>query len=239
MKYKAVIFDMDGTILDTVSDLMDAINHTMELTGHRHDYDYETTKLLFGSGVKVAFERALALENGAPLSALEAIGQTNDGEEYGVTESELEKLTEIYLPYYNSHCLVKTGPYPGINELIAKLREENLLTAVVSNKPEAAVTSLVDELFTGLFDYSAGEKPGIKRKPAPDMVQAALDFFGVSVSDAVYIGDSEIDMLTAANSGLDCICVDWGFRGRTFLTEHNAENIVSDCDELFALLTRA
>ena len=236
MKYKAVIFDMDGTILDTVSDLMDAVNHTLELTGHKHDFDYETTKLLFGSGVKVAFERALSLEAGAPLSALEAIGQTSEGEEYGVNEEEVKKLMEIYLPYYNSHCLVKTGPYPGINELIAKLRSENVLTAVVSNKPEAAVISLVDELFTGLFDYSAGEKPGIKRKPAPDMVRASLDFFGIDEADAVYIGDSEIDMQTAENSGLACICVDWGFRGRAFLTEHKAESIVSDCDSLFALL---
>lgn len=236
MKYKAVIFDMDGTILDTVSDLMDAINYTMELTGHRHDYDYETTKLLFGSGVKVAFERALALENGAPFLALEAIGQTNEGEEYGVREDEVKKLMEIYLPYYNSHCLVKTGPYPGINELIARLRSENVLTAVVSNKPEAAVISLVDELFTGLFDYSAGEKPGIKRKPAPDMVRAALDYFKLSEKDAVYIGDSEIDMLTAKNSGLDCICVDWGFRGKAFLTDHDAKIIVSDCEELYLAL---
>ena len=142
MKYKAVIFDMDGTILDTVSDLMDAINYAMAQRGHRHDYDYETTKLLFGSGVRVAFERALALENGAPYSSLEAIGMTNEGEEFGVDQGEVTKLMDIYLPYYNSHCLIKTGPYPGINELIAKLRKEQVLTAVVSNKPESAVPSL-------------------------------------------------------------------------------------------------
>ncbi len=236
MKYKAVIFDMDGTILDTVSDLMDAINYAMAQRDHRHDYDYETTKLLFGSGVRVAFERALALENGAPYSSLEAIGMTNEGEEFGVHQDEVTKLMDIYLPYYNSHCLIKTGPYPGINELIAKLRKEQVLTAVVSNKPESAVISLVNDLFTGLFDYSAGEKPGIKRKPAPDMVRASLDYFGIDRSLAVYVGDSEIDMLTAENSGLDCICVDWGFRGKAFLTEHNAGTIVSDCEELYKAL---
>lgn len=234
MKYRTVIFDMDGTILDTVEDLKNAVNFALKECGHRHDFTYEDTKLLFGSGVKVAFERALALENGAPYSVLESIGAESDGNEYGVIEEEVEKIQQIYLPYYEKNCLIKTGPYAGIPEAIKQIREQGILTAVVSNKPHAAVLSLVDELFPGLFDYAAGEMPGIKRKPAPDMTEAALKFFNIDKKDAVYVGDSEIDMLTATNSGLDFIAVDWGFRGREFLAAHNADIIVSDSEGLVA-----
>ena len=236
MKYKAVIFDMDGTILDTVTDLQNAVNYALEKCGHRHDFTYEDTKLLFGSGVKVAFERALALENGAPYSALEAIGAASNAAEYGVSETEVTKIQEIYLPYYAENCLIKTGPYDGIPSAVKKLRDSGILTAVVSNKPHAAVLSLANELFPGLFDYAAGEIPGIKRKPAPDMTEAALKFFNIDKFEAVYIGDSEIDMQTAANSFLEFIAVDWGFRSRQFLKEHGVTHIVSDCDELLKLL---
>ncbi len=235
-KYKAVIFDMDGTILDTVSDLQSAVNYALEKCGHRHDFSYDDTKLLFGSGVNVALRRALALENGAPLSAMEKIGAGSDGSEFGVKDDEILKIQQIYLPYYAENCLVKTGPYAGIPDILAKLRALGIKTAVVSNKPDEAVQSLVKDLFNGLFDYSAGEKAGIKRKPAPDMTEAALEFFSITKKDAVYIGDSEIDLQTAANSGLECIAVDWGFRGRDFLCEHDAKEIVSTADELLTAI---
>jgi phosphoglycolate phosphatase len=107
---------------------------------------------------------------------------------------------------------------------------------VVSNKPDEAVQTLCSDYYEGCFDHAAGEKPGIKRKPAPDMIEAALEVMGVSADDAVYIGDTEVDIETASNSGLDCICVEWGFRPRRHLEACGAEIIVSSCEELAALL---
>ena len=238
MKYKTIIFDMDGTILDTVGDLQDAINYAMKETGHRHNFSFEDAKLLFGSGVKVAFQRALALENGAPYDALEAIGATSDGSEFGVSDDEVERIVAIYKPYYNDHCLIKTGPYPGINDVIKKCRELGIKTSVVSNKPEPAVLSLCEDLFPGLFDYAAGEKDGVKRKPAPDLVYECMNALGAEKESSVYVGDSEIDMQTAVNSGLDCISVSWGFRSLEFLKAHDANPIVGNSDELLKELTK-
>ena len=232
MKYDTIIFDMDGTILDTVGDLKNAINYAMEKTGHRHDYTLEDAKLLFGSGVKVAFQRALALENGAGYEVLESIGDTSDGSEYGVTEAEVDKITAIYKPYYNEHCLDETCPYPGIIDVINKCRQAGLKTSVVSNKPEPAVLSLCDDLFPGLFDYAAGEKDGVNRKPAPDLVIECMKALNAKNETSVYVGDSEIDMLTAKNSELDCISVTWGFRSKAFLQDHKAAPIVDTADEL-------
>ena len=127
--------------------------------------------------------------------------------------------------------------YAGILELLEKLRTAGVKTAVVSNKPDIAVQKLVNDLFTGMFDLSVGEMDGVRRKPAPDMTEKALRDLGTTdKKEAVYIGDSEIDMQTAENSGLDCISVDWGFRGRKFLEEHKAKTIVSRPEEILPLI---
>ena len=153
------------------------------------------------------------------------------------TPSTLQKIQEIYTPYYAAHCDIKTGPYAGILEVLEKLRAAGVKTAVVSNKPDIAVQKLVNDLFTGMFDLSVGEMDGVRRKPAPDMTEKALRDLGTTdKKEAVYIGDSEIDMQTAENSGLDCISVDWGFRGRKFLEEHKAKTIVSRPEEILPLI---
>lgn len=149
----------------------------------------------------------------------------------------MQKIQEIYTPYYAAHCDIKTGPYAGILEVLEKLRAAGVKTAVVSNKPDIAVQKLVNDLFTGMFDLSVGEMDGVRRKPAPDMTEKALRDLGTADKrKAVYIGDSEIDMQTAENSGLDCISVDWGFRGRKFLEEHKAKTIVSRPEEILPLI---
>lgn len=232
MAYKAAIFDMDGTTLNTLGDLTVAMNWALEQTGHRHDFDENMVRQFFGSGVKVAVQRALATENGMPQEQLVLIGQEGHEEVDGVDEAEVERVSEVYKPYYAARCDIKTGPYPGILDLLKDLKVAGVKCAVVSNKPDEAVQKLVEDDFEGLFDVCLGEREGIRRKPAPDMTLWTLEQLGVDRKDAVYIGDSEIDMMTGANSGMDCISVDWGFRSRAFLEAHHATRIVSDAAEL-------
>ncbi len=229
---------MDGTTLDTVGDLTDAVNHTMHALGLKDDFSYEDAKLFFGSGVTVALTRAFALMQGiASGYNLLKIGTEEDDISAKVDKTLLKRAEEIYKPYYSSHNAIKTGEYPGILNLVKDLKAAGVKTAVVSNKPHDSVLALSNRLFNGLFDACLGEQPGIKRKPAPDMTLKILSELGVETKDAVYIGDSEIDLETAANSGLDCIAVTWGFRNREFLMEHGAEIIVDSTNEILDLIT--
>ncbi|MBQ8974982.1 MAG: HAD family hydrolase, partial [Oscillospiraceae bacterium] len=135
--------------------------------------------------------------------------------------------------YYPYHCEIKTRPYDGVSDMIRLLRENGIMTAVVSNKMDKSVQALCVKHFDGLVDVAAGEnEPHVKRKPAPDMTKKVMQELGVTPEEAVYIGDSEIDMQTAENSGLKCISVAWGFRTREFLEEHGASMIIDSVDEL-------
>jgi phosphoglycolate phosphatase len=236
MSFKAAVFDMDGTILDTLADLNASLNHALGACGHRCDFEGETTKAFFGSGIRVAIRRALALEQGFPEEKLDVIG-TEEEPELPVTEEEIERIRQVYSPHYQAHCNDVTGPYPGIPELLERLRNAGVKTAVVSNKPDAAVQKLAEESFPGGFDYALGEAAGTARKPAPDMVMKCLARFGLAPGEAVYIGDSEVDLQTAENAGLMCICVDWGFRSRDYLEKRDAGVIVSSCEEIFRIIT--
>lgn len=233
MRYKAVIFDMDGTVLNTLDDLCDALNVAMGQAGHRADFTPDEVRYFAGGGVGTTVGRALAREKGAALEDLELIGTPD-----GPAEDPLApEIIAVFRPYYAAHCNVKTGPYDGIPELITRLRAAGLRTAVVSNKPDASVKELADAQFTGLFDIAIGEQSGIPRKPAPDMVNLALAALGVTDrADAVYVGDSEVDMQTALNSGLNCVCVEWGFRGREFLRKHGADVIAATPEEVGDIL---
>lgn len=236
MKYRAAIFDMDGTILDTAGDLADAMNYALEKAGRRHDYSEKDAKNFFGSGVQVAIKRALSFEEGMPEELLVRIGTPEEVLPKSVTDSLVMKIMDIYQPYYTSHCAVRTAPYPGIRELMLCLRKEGVITAVVSNKPDEAVQTLTEEQFPGLFDLAVGLTDQVRRKPFPDVTLHAAEKLNVSVEETVYIGDSEIDLQTAVNAGMDCISVDWGFRGKKFLEECGAETIVSNTDEIFELI---
>lgn len=237
MKYRAAIFDMDGTVLDTVGDLKDAVNYTMERLGKKCDFTDADAKLLFGSGVRVALIRAFAVINGiASGYDLLKVGTENDDISKHIDMEEIARAEAIYKPYYSSHNDIKTGEYPGITTLLKDLRKAGILTSVVSNKPDDSVISLSDNLFSGLFDICLGEKDGLNRKPAPDMTHKVLDELNVECRDAIYIGDSEIDLLTAENSGLDCIAVSWGFRSREFLKDHGAKIIADTAEDIKHIL---
>ena len=239
MQYKAVIFDMDGTILDTAGDLTSSVNYAMGKCGHKHDYVREQGKRLFGSGAHAALQRALAIEAGITDPAkLREIGTPEMMTVPGIDESEVARIEAVFRPYYLEHSMDKTGPYDGIPDLLRELRSRGFKTAVVSNKPDPAVVKLAADCFDNLFDEAAGEKEqeGIRRKPAPDMVLSVLDRFGVTPREALYLGDSEVDVETSVNCGMDCVCVSWGFRPRDFLESLHPLAIIDHPQELLSLL---
>lgn len=238
MFYKAAIFDMDGTILDTSEDLTAAINYAMGIHGRRHDFKREDGCRLFGSGVHTAIQRALAMEAGMPREELVRIGADQNSAVPGIDEELVMRILATYQPYYKAHNADLTRPFPGIVDLLRKLRAADVRTAVVSNKPDNSVIQLASDYFDSGFDLAIGETQGIARKPAPDMNYMILEKLGIRVQDAVYIGDTEIDIATARNTGMDCIMVDWGFRPRSELEALGAKVIVSTADELYSRIER-
>ena len=229
---KAVFFDMDGTILDTAEDLARAVNYAMGAAGHRHDYTKADACLLFGSGVQVAIRRALAIERGVDREALGVIGTPEEGEISPELAAETERIRVLYAPYYNAHCEEHTGPFAGIPEAIAALRSRGIRTAVVSNKPDSAAQILSKKYFAGAFDLSIGERPTVRRKPAPDALLACMRALNAAPEESVYIGDTEIDLQTAANAGIPCIAVTWGFRPEAELRAGGALHIAHTAEEM-------
>lgn len=214
MKYKLVIFDMDGTILNTIDDLAVSLNYTLQ----QCDYPGHTVKEVtdfVGNGIRKLIKRAVP-EN--------------------TSEAEIDKLFEIFNKHYKLHCSDNTKPYDGINDILKKLHLNGIKTAVVSNKADYAVQDLCIKYFDGLFDCAIGEKNGVRKKPYADSVNSVLQILNISRVDAVYIGDSEVDIQTAANAQMDCIAVEWGFREKEFLISQGAEVMVSSADELWQQL---
>lgn len=210
MKYKIAIFDMDGTILNTIEDIADAMNYCLKLYG-MPERSLSEIKSFVGNGIRKLVERAVP---------------------NGTDPGTIDEINTIYIKYYKEHCAIKTRPYDGVCEVLKKLRDEGVLTAVVSNKADIAVKQLCKEYFGGLFDYSLGDQEGIRRKPDPESVELVMSHFGVDRDEAVYIGDSEVDHQTAQNAGIDVIMVSWGFREEDFLRSIGAERIIHEPQEI-------
>ena len=214
MKYRLAIFDMDGTILDTIQDLTEALNHTLRAYS-LPEHSVSEVMFMVGNGIHKLIERAVP---------------------EGVSGELIEKVYTDYLPYYQEHCADATKPYKGIVSIIQRLRSLGILTAVVSNKKDAAVSELCEIYFKDCFDAAVGERDGMQRKPAPDSVFEILKKLGVRKEDAVYIGDSDVDLKTAENAGMDVIAVTWGFRSKEFLAEHGATVFARTPEDLIALI---
>ena len=214
MRYELAVFDMDGTILNTLDDLTDATNHALRTFGYP-EHSIEEVRFFVGNGVAKLIERATPA---------------------GTSEEDRARVRAEFMDYYKIHSADKTGPYPGINDLLKKLRAAGVKTAVVSNKPDVAVRELVKTYYDGLFDAAVGDMEGQAVKPAPDMCLKVFKELGMGPENAVYIGDSDTDIMTARNAGLDEILVSWGFRGREFLTEHGAKNICDTPDEVYDVI---
>lgn len=210
MRYKAVLFDMDGTVLDTLGDLTDAVNHTLRQYHMPERREAEVASFL-GNGAA----RLLA------CSAPE-----------GTDEAVLERMLRDYAPWYDAHCRIKTAAYPGILALMRTLRDRGVKLAVISNKQDTAVKALAEQHFPGLLELAVGESAAVRRKPNPDAVNAALSAMGVSAGESIYVGDTEVDLQTAANAGTACACVAWGFRSRSRLSAAGAELIFDSALEL-------
>ena len=213
MKYKAVVFDMDGTILYTLKDLQLCVNHILSEYGHP-PRSIEEIRSFVGNGIRNLLQKAF------PVGA----------------EVDTDKIFPEFMDYYRMHCMDTTYPYENIPEVMRTLRDSGVKVCIASNKPDLAVNKLSERFFDGLYDVAVGERPELKRKPAPDEVLYALKKVGVAVKDAVYVGDSEIDMLTAKNTGIPCISVSWGFKTREFLKSVNADPIIDDPTEIIPLV---
>ena len=200
-RYKTVIFDLDGTLLDTLEDLTDAVNYALEA---------------YKMPLRTIEEVRNFVGNGVRKLMLQAVP---DGEK----NPSFEEIFSLFKEYYGEHCNDKTGLYKGILELMEELRKQGYVMGIVSNKIDSAVKELNSMYFADYIQVAIGEKEGVQRKPAPDTVFAALQELDMEKETAIYIGDSEVDLATARNAGIPCISVLWGFREREFLEECGAD----------------
>lgn len=210
MRYKAVLFDMDGTVLDTLGDLTNAVNHVLSL---------------YGMPDRAPREVAGFLGNGAAHLLAKSVPA-------GTSEETLAEMLRVYQPWYDSHCAILTAPYPGILPMMEALREAGVRQAVISNKQDSAVRQLAEQHFPDLLEVAVGESATVRRKPNPDAVLAALREMHVAREDAVYVGDTEVDLRTAENAGLTCAAVGWGFRSEEQLRAAGAGHVFQSADEL-------
>lgn len=211
---KTVIFDLDGTLLNTLGDLHASVNAALGAFS-LPPRTLEEVRRFVGNGIRLLIERAVP-EGTAPALT--------------------DRVFDAFRAHYGAHCMDTTRPYDGILPLLEALRRAGIHIAVVSNKADAAVQPLIAHSFGRLAEFVLGEKPGVARKPAPDMAQAAMDFFSCPKAQTVFVGDSEVDIRTAANAGIACISVCWGFRTRAELLAAGAVRLAQTPAELQTLL---
>ena len=207
---KAVLFDLDGTLLDTIGDLADSLNHILEQHGLPLHTVAEVQQLV-GNGIPKLLERAVS-----PDTPKEQIGE----------------MYREFLAWYQTHCRVKTKPYPGIPELVDELKHRGFRLAVISNKADQATQELISYFFGDRFDFVLGATESRKLKPDPAMVAAAVKALSLAPGEAIYVGDSQVDIQTARNAGMPCISVTWGFRSRETLLENGASLLADTPEEL-------
>ena len=213
-KYDAVIFDLDGTLLDTLQDLADSVNWALERQGAALR-SLDEIRTFVGNGVRSLMTKALP-----------------GGEEHPCFEEAFADFRR----HYAEHCRDNTKPYPQIMELLADLSAGGYAMAVVSNKSDAEVRRLCEEHFGGLIPLAVGERPGVQRKPSPDSVLLTLEQLGVERERAVYVGDSEVDVETVRRAEVDCIAVAWGFRSVEQLRAAGATTVIHSPLDLLSLV---
>ena len=214
--YQAVIFDSDGTLLYTLEDLKDGVNHVMRNWNYP-ERTLDEVRRFVGNGIHKLIERAVP---------------------EGLEDEKVEQVFEEFKTYYTAHCEIKTRPYDGIMELLAQLKEKGIKLAIVSNKNDAAVKELARDYFADYIEkeVAIGEREGIRKKPAPDSVFEAMRILGVDKKDTVYVGDSDVDRATAKNAGLDCISVTWGFRDEALLKSLEPEYLIAEPEEILDIV---
>ena len=227
MDIKLVIFDMDGTILDTLEDLTDSTNYALKKNGLK-ERSIDEVRSFVGNGIRKLIERAV----GNVREDNNIDGSVDDN----IGDDVIDKVFEDFKEYYAKNCAIKTKPYDGIIGIVKELKEKGIYTAVVSNKADFAVQSLCVDYFDNIFDYAVGEKEGIKCKPCPDGVMDVLNRFGIEKENAIYVGDSDVDFMTAKNSGLEFIGVTYGFRTREFLENLGSRRLADSPYEILKFI---
>lgn len=214
MRYTTAIFDLDGTLLDTLEDLTDAVNATMNAFGFP-ERSLGEVRAFVGNGAAKLIERSLPEGRNTP---------------------DFDGILSFYDVYYTAHSLIKTAPYDGVHDVLRELCRRGVKLAVVSNKQDAAVKKLVRRFFGDVVSVAIGESAGVRRKPSPDSVLAAMAELMSEPEECVYVGDSDVDILTARAAGIPCVSVTWGFRGEDFLRDRGAERLVSEPKELLEII---
>ena len=211
---KAIVFDLDGTLLDTLADLAASTNYALRSCG-MPEHSIDDVRRFVGNGVRMLMTRAVP-----------------DGE----SNPRFDEAFSVFRQHYMQHCLDTTSPYPGIMEALARLKEKGMMLAIVSNKMQAATEELRQHFFSQYIDAAIGESAAIRKKPAPDTVNEALRLLGISHEEAIYVGDSDVDIDTARAAMMPCASVLWGFRDRQFLLNHGATRLLSSPEELLSLV---
>lgn len=215
-KITTIIFDLDGTLLNTLGDLTAAVNYALSRSGYPLKSP-EEVRMSVGNGVAKLMERVLP---------------------EGLENPDFEECLNTFRRFYSEHLQDQTVPYPEIPEVLSMLRTEGYELGIVSNKFDAAVKQLKEDYFPDTISVAIGEAAGVRRKPAPDCVYKAMEELNCTKEQAVYVGDSDVDVATAHNAGLDCIGVTWGFRDLRVLEQAGADWIIRNPGELPALLER-
>ncbi len=212
---KAVIFDLDGTLLNTAQDLANAVNYALQLHGKKTHSVTDVIKMV-GNGVKKLIINAL-----------------------GEGDKDIaDDVLKDFKKYYGEHNADFTSEYDGVSEMLKTLKQRKIFTAIASNKYDGAVKKLSNAYFGDLIDVALGEGEKTSRKPNPDMLYSIVSALGVKLSDCVYVGDSDVDILTAKNAGMPCVSVSWGFRDKSFLVQNGATVIAETLPQLTEILLK-
>lgn len=213
--YKYVVFDLDGTLLNTLDDLADAGNYALEKMGYPV-HEVSKYKYFVGNGIPKLIERIVPS---------------------GCTKENSEKVHCLFSEYYGGHCVCKTKPYDGIAEMLSALKKKGIKTGVATNKDHGFSVKLVKDFFGDNVDVVCGRKDGFPKKPDPYSVNLIIEQFGADRESVLYVGDSNVDMETAKNAGLDSCGVLWGFRTKKELEESGAVHIADSAEDLYFLIT--
>ena len=214
MAIKAVIFDLDGTLLYTLEDLTDSVNYAMKKFGFR-EYTIDEVRNAIGNGVRLLMERITPQD---------------------ISKEVFEDCLSVFKQHYSANMYNKTKAYDGVLPMLEQLRAEGYKVAVLSNKFDSAVKELSEKYFGNLVDIAVGQKDGVDEKPSPDGVYAVANELNIPVEECIFVGDSEVDIQTANNAGIDCISVVWGYKDINFLYENGASKLVYIPEDILELL---
>ena len=213
---KMVIFDLDGTLLDTLDDLCNSVNYSLR-TNNFPERSLAEVRTFVGNGIRLLIERSVP---------------------EGTSKELIDKTFECFKTYYAVHCNDKTKTYPGVMDMLKELKKNGYKIAVLSNKAQYAVTKLCDIYFNNLLDDAVGARENVAKKPSHDALYICAENNNINLNNVIYVGDSDVDVATANNAGVKGIAVTWGFRSRELLIKCGAENLADNTDELLQILLK-